>query len=115
MKPIKYSPDVADKLRILKKTITMQYGKHKAQQIVSMITKAIRNLSNHEKMGISVEEVFGVKTDYRYFFVLKNYVFYRISDKYIYVVNIYNEREDFMRQLFGIDTITQETLDYWKE
>lgn len=115
MKQIKYSPDVADKLRSLKKTITMQYGRNKAQQIVGKIIKTIRELSNHEKMGISVEEVFGVKTDYRYLFVLKNYVFYRIGDKYIYVVNIYNEREDFMHQLFGIDTITQETLDYWKE
>ena len=33
----------------------------------------------------------------------------------IYVVNIYNEREDFMMDLFGISGRTQESIDYWGE
>lgn len=30
-------------------------------------------------------------------------------------VNIYHEKEDFMWQLFRIDTTPQETIAYWKE
>ena len=45
----------------------------------------------------------------------KNYVFYKVKPESIYVVNIYNEREDFMMDLFGIKTTTQETEDYWDE
>ena len=48
--------------------------------------------------------MYGVDTDCLCIFVAKNYVFYRIEPNCIYVVNIYNEREDFMMDLFGIKT-----------
>lgn len=64
MKKIKYTPDAADKLREMKRSI---------------------------------------------------YVFYKIEDKYIRMINIYNEKEDFMWKLFGVNTIQQETVGYWKE
>ena len=59
--------------------------------------------------------MFDVISDYRYLFVSRNYVFYRIESDCIKIINIYNEKEDFMWQLFGIDTTPQETLDYWGE
>lgn len=31
------------------------------------------------------------------------------------VMELYDEREDFARTLFGIVTTTQETLEYWNE
>ena len=31
------------------------------------------------------------------------------------IINLYHEREDFMWQLFGIDTTPQETIDHWDE
>lgn len=42
----------------------------------------------------------------------KNYVFYRVEPDCIYVVNIYNEREDFMMDLFGIKTTSKGTEDF---
>lgn len=48
-------------------------------------------------------------------FISHNYVFYRIEDECICIVNLYHEREDFMWKLFGIETVQQETLDYWNE
>ena len=104
MKKIKYSPDAADKLRELKKTITQQYGAEKAKSILKSITDAIRGLGENEKKGPEVSRMFGVGTDYRYLFVSKNYMFYRIEEDCIRIVNLYHEREDFMWQLFGIDT-----------
>lgn len=59
--------------------------------------------------------MFGVDTDYRFLFISHNYVFYRIEDECICIVNLYHEREDFMWKLFGIETVQQETLDYWNE
>ena len=115
MKKIKYTPDAADKLRDMKSTITTQYGSKKAKEIVGEITKAIRGLEENEKKGPSVEAMFGVPSDYRYIFVSKNYVFYDIESDVIRVINIYNEKEDFMQLLFGINTTPQETIDYWGE
>lgn len=115
MKKIKYTPDAADKLREIKKAISLQYGTDNAKKTVKTITDAIRGLCEYEKKGIEVAKMFDVATDCRYLFVSKNYVFYRIEEQYIRVINIYNEREDFMGQLFGIDMTPQETIDYWKE
>ena len=42
-------------------------------------------------------------------------MFFTALKKYIRVINIYHEKEDFMWQLFRIDTTPQETIDYWKE
>ncbi len=115
MKKIKYTPDAADKLRELKKTIHIQYGEKKAKQIVGQITKVIRNLADNEMLGPSVENLLGIEIDYRYIFVSRNYVFYSVEEDCIRIINIYNEREDFMWLLFGIETTSEETKRYWRE
>ena len=115
MKKIKYTPDAADKLREIKKTIAQQYGTDKAKEIVKTMTDAIRGLCDNEKKGPEVSQMFDAVTDYRYLFVSKNYVFYRIEDEYIRIINLYHEKEDFMWQLFSIDTTPQEMIDYWNE
>ncbi len=115
MKRIKYTPDAADKLREIKKTISQEYGEEKAKKIVKIITDAIRGLCEQEEKGPKVSEMFDVVSDYRYLFISKNYVFYRIEDEYIRIINLYHEKEDFMRQLFGVNTTPQETIDYWNE
>lgn len=115
MKKIKYTPDAADKLRGINSAIVAKYGSKKAKEVVGKITGAIRGLAENEQKGPSVENMFGVTSDYRYIFVSKNYVFYTIEEECIKIINIYNEKEDFMWLLFGIDTTPQETIDYWKE
>ena len=115
MKKIKYTPDAADKLRELKKSISQEYGSNGANKIVKNITDAIRGLCDYEDKGPEVSKMFDVTTDYQYLFVSGNYVFYRVEDKYIRIINLYREKEDFMWQLFGIDSTPQETIDYWNE
>ena len=45
----------------------------------------------------------------------KNYFLYYIEGNQVNVMEMYDEREDFARTMFGIITTTQETLDYWDE
>lgn len=115
MKPIKYTPDAADTLRSINRTIRREYDSKTAKKVVGKITSAIRGLSEYENKGLSVERMFGIDTDYRYIFVSRNYVFYKVEDSCIRIINIYNEKEDFMWHLFGIGTTPQDTLDYWEE
>ena len=115
MKKIKYTPDAADKLRALKSEISQEYGSDSAKKIVKSITDAIRGLCDDEEKGPEVLKMFDVVSDYRYIFVSGNYVFYRIEDKYIRIINLYHEKEDFMWKLFRVDATPQETIDYWNE
>ena len=115
MKKIKYTPDAADKLRALKIAISQEYGGIVANKIVKSITEAIRGLCDNEEQGPEVSKMFDVVSDYRYIFVSKNYVFYRIEEKYIRIINLYHEKEDFMWNMFRIDTTSQESIDYWNE
>ena len=112
MKKIKYTPDAADKLKALKIAIAQEYGSDTAKKIVKSITDAIRGLCEYEEKGPEVSKMFDIVSDYRYIFVSKNYVFYRIEEKYIRIINLYHEKEDFMWQLFGVDTTPQETIDF---
>ena len=103
MKRIEYSPDAADKLRTINRAVLIEYGSSKAKEIIGKITKAIRGLCEFEEKGASVEGMFGIRTDYRYIYVMRNYVFYEIQSESIRIINIYNEREDFIWLLFGLE------------
>lgn len=115
MKKIKYTPDAADKVRAIKREVTNQYGKKKAQAVIGQLTNSINGLLENENQGPSVQNMFGIESQYRYLYVAPNYIFYRIEDNCIRIINIYHEKENFMWKLFGINTTSQETIDYWNE
>ena len=112
---IKYSPDASDKLRELNKQISANYGKSVATKIVSKIMGEIRDLQNNPEKGPSVEAMLGIPTPYRFLHVEQNYAFYRIENGTIYVIDIYNEREDFMWRMLRVNLRTQESIDFWGE
>lgn len=112
---IKYSPEASDKLRNLKKQITDSNGKLVAARVVSNIMGDIRGLGDNPEKGPSVEAVLGIPAPYRFLHVEQNYAFYRIESDTVYVVDIYNEREDFMWKMFRVNLRTPESIDFWGE
>ena len=58
-------------------------NKTRRRRIIKSITDTIRGLCDYEEKGPKVSKMFYVVSDYRYTFVSRNYVFYRIEDKYI--------------------------------
>ena len=115
MKRINYSQDYRDKIRLMKKDLDTRFDKETRLKVFKKINSRIQSLKQNEEIGISVKEMFGVETDYQVIYAEKNYIFYRIGEVDIFIVNIYNEREDFMWKLFGIKTTSKETEDYWDE
>lgn len=112
---LKYSPDASDKLRKLNKQIAVSNGKPVATRIVSKIMGEIRSLQNNPEKGPSVEALLGIPTSYRFLYVEHNYAFYRIENDTVYVTDIYNEREDFMWEMFRVNLRTQDSIDFWGE
>lgn len=115
MKKLMYSPDALEKLQIMKQDIADRHGAEIARKVIMKITKAIQGLQQFENKGQSVESVTGISCDFRFLYVQYNYVFYRIQNDTIWILDIYHEREDFMWKLFGIRTTLKETEDYWEE
>ena len=62
-----------------------------------------------------MREKYDLDCDYYMLFIEHNYFIYRIMDDMIMILEIFKEREDFMYQMFGIVTISQDTLKYWDE
>jgi plasmid stabilization system protein ParE len=79
------------------------------------LTSEIRDLELFPDMGSLVRDRYPVDTDYQFFYFRKNYVFYRVAGNEVRIIDVLDERADFMKILFGIDTTPPETLDYWKE
>ena len=115
MKEVKYSPDARAKLKQIKQYVRQEFGIDTANKMIKEMTKSIRGLKQFENKGASVESALGISCDYRMLYVRSNYVFYQVKDDVIKIVDIYNEKEDFMWKLFGIKTTTEETENYWEE
>lgn len=115
MKKILYSPNAIEKLQKIKWNIRVKYGVQISNRIIKNILSAIKELRIYENKGSSVARMTGIPCEYRMIFTEHNYVFYKIEKMSILIIDIYNEREGFMWQLFGIKTTSDEIQDYWNE
>lgn len=115
MKKAEYSQIVRLNLQTLRTELTKRFGAEISQKAVKQITKAARGLGDFEGKGIQVSAIYDIECEYRYLFVSHNYLFYRIEKDRIIIVEMFDEREDFMQKIFGITATSQDTLDYWKE
>ena len=79
------------------------------------MTTSVRRLEQFADSGVQIAEMYDIDTDYWYVFVNHNYFVYRVEDDKVIVVQIFNEKEDFMQKLFGITGRTQESIEYWGE
>lgn len=71
-------------------------------KVLRGITGMIRNLAVFPYMGIELRKCLDMSTEYRSLFYKQNYIFYRIEQDTVWIIRILNEKEDFMRILFGI-------------
>lgn len=110
-----YTPKALGDLQGVKTYITEQFGPSKAKMGVKEITSAARQLEIFPDEGPSLEELIDYPTDYHYLVVKPNYVFYRIEGDTVRVIRILNEKQDFLRILFGISSISEEGEVYWGE
>lgn len=115
MRKLEYSQIVRKKLKILKGKLMEQYGEEFAKKRLGEISARLRQLEEFGESGIRIAEQYEVDTDYYLVFVRHNYFIYRMEATKVIVVQMFNEKEDFMQKLFGLSGRTQESIDYWGE
>lgn len=104
MQKVKYSPIALEDLQLIHGYISANWGENTAKKILKKITSGISSLEQHPTLGVDLGEIIDVTTEYRYLFLEKNYVFYRVEFDKIRIVRVLNERQDYMQQLFGTNT-----------
>ena len=115
MKTLEYSPLARNKLKALKKWLDERFDENTEKEIISGMLSDADVLKKSPKIGTNISEMYDVETEYWYLFTHQHYLIYRIEAKKVIVVQIFNEKEDFMKTLFGISGRTQESIDYWGE
>ena len=102
MYKLKISPEAKDDLAKIKGYISQELCNHQAAiNLVSKITKKIRGLTEHPRIGAPLSSVLDIQTDYR-FLVCDNYlIFYRYEDEIVFVSRIIYSRRNYTRILFG--------------
>lgn len=112
---IAYSEIALSKRRAIKQEIKEKYGKERANKFSRNVSETIAKLKQFPEMGVSLREKYDLDCDYYMLFIEHDYFIYRIMNNMVLILEIFNEKEDFMFQLFGIVTTSQDTLDYWGE
>lgn len=118
MYEIVYAPIVQEKLVELKIKLIKLCGEKAGTKRFLEVMNGFEVRLAFSNTGIPVKTIYDVEDEFEKYFIIyshKNYFLYYIDDNIVNVMEIYDEREDFARALFGIITTTQETLDYWNE
>lgn len=113
LRKIAYSAIALSKRKAIKRDIKQKHGQYVADRVSKHISATLSELKSFPEMGISMKAQYDLDCDYYMLYVEKNYFIYRILDDIVMILEIFNEKEDFMYQLFGIVTTSQESIDYW--
>ena len=115
MKKLMYTPDYKEKIIQLRNDLDMQYGKETRKKVLSEIDHRIQQLKTFSYLGVSVREKYSVDCDFYYVYVAHNLVFYQVEEDSVKVLNMYNEREDYIIKFLGSVTKLQEESGQWPE
>ena len=112
---IAYSTKALSKRKAIKYEVRKKFGPTVADKVSAHISKRIASLKRFPQMGASLRTNYHLECDYYILFVEHNYFVYRIQGDIILILEVFNEKEDFIYQLFGVQTTTQDTIDFWGE
>lgn len=110
-----YSEIALAKRKAIKRDIKEKYGQERADTFSKNVSKALANLKKFPETGVSLRKIYQLDCDYYMLFIEHNYFVYRVTSNAILILQVFNEKEDFLYRMFGIVNISQDTLDYWNE
>lgn len=106
---VRYTPKALKDLQNIRESVLEKFESEElAEKILKKITTSINDLEIFPYKGAELALTLGINTDYRSLFVQKNYVFYRLDKENVSIVRILNEKQDYMRILFGIVEVEDE-------
>lgn len=115
MKKVDITPLAHNDIERLNDYLLGEFGEKTSKKVLGAIYDDLEKLSVFPDMGVNILAKYGIVSDYLCLITHKNYAFYRIEGDYIRIIRVLDERQDFLRILFGIITTSEETENYWNE
>jgi plasmid stabilization system protein ParE len=109
MSRILYTQEALEDLQTIKTRIIDNFcDEELAVKSLRKLMQQIQGIADFPHMGMELSKIIGISSDYYYLFRKPNYIFYRVEDDTIRIIHILNERQDYMRILFGISEASDE-------
>lgn len=118
MYQIIYAPIVQEKLASLKVRLIELCGEATGEKLFSAVIDDFETRLTFLNTGIPIKTIYDVEKEFEKYYIIyshKNYFLYYIEGTHVNVMEMYDEREDYAKAMFGIITTTQDTIDYWDE
>lgn len=118
MYQIIYAPVVQEKLASLKARLIELCGEITSKKRFSAVIEDFETRLTFSNTGIPIKTIYDVDKEFEKYYIIyshKNYFLYYIENTCVNVMEMYDEREDYAKTMFGIITTTQDTIDYWNE
>ena len=101
MYTIQFSPVAKEDLMKIKVYLEQEFNVELAAEKINELLKSIKRFEQFPLMGRPLMNVIDIPTDYMYFVLEKNYVFYRLEKDTVKIIRIIDTRPNYINILFG--------------
>jgi plasmid stabilization system protein ParE len=101
MYKVQFSPLARQDLIKIKNYLEEAFDNDIASEKIRQLLDSIRKFEMFPLLGRPLMNVIDIPTDYMYFVVDKNYVFYRLEKEIVEIIRIIDTRQDYINVLFG--------------
>ena len=117
MRQVIYEREVQVKLAELKDKLSEMQGAEKALKTLKGILNSLENVAAFSSIGKNIKNTYNVDCPDNWYllYVSKNYFVFSKTEELITVLKMYDNRQDFICDLFGIEMRSQDSIDYWGE
>jgi len=113
MTRVVFSPEAYNDLLELSSELRQRFGDATSKHVTKRIMSSIEKLNDFPEAGFDVMKKHGITCNYRCLITAKNYVFYRIDEDTVLIIRIIDQRQDFIKVLFGADMFASDEKEYW--
>jgi len=98
---VQFSPLAKKDLKKIKSYLEEEFGSAIASEKTQQLLVSIKNFEEFPFIGRPLMNVIDIPTDYLYFVLEKNYVFYRLEKQTVKIIRILDTRQEYINNLFG--------------
>lgn len=101
MYTIQFSPVAKEDLMKIKVYLEQEFNVELAAEKMNDLFKSIKRFEQFPLMGRPLMNIIDIPTDYMYFVLERNHVFYRLEKETVKIIRIIDTRQNYINILFG--------------